>query len=170
MNSKIKTYLSIPLVFLFVALLWSIAGNALFDLPKLKKESIDNENILSLTNIVYVKNINKSIEFYTEVLGFSLKSTIKDTIGIHCANLNLRSINLQIQTIRNDTLEVPVSINKNQKSLTQLLFQVNDIKVMYEKIKNESIVLNKIYETTEGNLIFDIKDPDDYTISFYEIN
>jgi predicted enzyme related to lactoylglutathione lyase len=166
MYSKIKTYLSIPLLFLIVALLWSIAGNVLFDLPKLEKDKRDKENIISLINIIYAKNFDKSVKFYTDLIGLKLIANVQDISGIQLAKLNLSSINLQIRSIKNDSLENADQFSKLHKM--RLLFEVSNIKSIYEKVEANGIKLNDYYKSIDGNLTFDVKDPDGNTISFIE--
>ena len=108
-----------------------------------------------------VTDINRSIEFYTNKLGFEVNfryedfysGIIKDGYSIH----------LKLATPAIEERE-----NKKKNEHLDILFSVDQIEALYEDFRNQSIeIIQPLREMPYGKEFY-IADPDGYIIAFME--
>ena len=109
-----------------------------------------------------VTDINRSVEFYTNKLGFEVdfhyedfySGIIKDGYSIH-----LKLVKPVIEERE----------NKRKNEHLDLIFSVDDIEVLYERLRNQSVeVIQPLREMPYGKEFY-ISDPDGYIIAFMEV-
>ena len=108
-----------------------------------------------------VSNIERSIEFYTEKLGFTVAfrysdfyvGIIKDGYTVH-----LKSGNPFIEERK----------NKRANEDLDIIFSVKDIEYLYEELSNRSVQFLQPLRTMPYGKEFYVADPDGYIIAFLE--
>jgi len=108
-----------------------------------------------------VSNIERSIEFYTEKLGFAVEfrysdfyvGIIKDGYTVH-----LKSGNPFIEERK----------NKRANEDLDIIFSVKDIEYLYEELSNRSVQFLQPLRTMPYGKEFYVADPDGYIIAFLE--
>ncbi len=115
--------------------------------------------IKSMSPQLVVADLDRSLDFYTHVLGFEIDfiyedfyaSIIRDSYSIH---LKLGSTAIEERT------------NRRKNEHLDLVFSVEDIDSLFASIKNRSItVIQPLREMPYGNEFY-IADPDSYILGF----
>ncbi len=165
MNSKVKTYLTIPLLFIAVALLWSIVGNSLLNRED-KIDPMNNKPLISkMTTNIITKDVNRSINFYTASIGFEVVMSIPDSGKLDFAILKYDEIELMVQSYDGIKSELPDIIPNELSPSFLLYFEVSDLHSIYERTRSAEIIKD-IHQTFYGTTEFSVMDPDGYIIGF----
>ena len=115
--------------------------------------------IKSMSPQFLVNDINRSIEFYTNKLGFDVDFHYEDFYaGI---TKDGYSIHLKLGTPAIEERE-----NKRNNEHLDIVFSVDEIGVLYEDLRNHSVeVIQPLREMPYGKEFY-IADPDGYIIAF----
>ncbi|MBL1211900.1 MAG: hypothetical protein HND52_00965 [Ignavibacteriae bacterium] len=165
MNAKVKTYLTIPVLFIIVALVWSIVGNSLLKNSEIVREGSNSPLINKLTTNLFVKDVNTSIDFYTELLNFEVEMTVPDSGKLDFAIIRNGEIELMLQSYDGIKSALPNRIPDELTPSFLLFFEVSDLDSIYNKTKSAVLIKDK-HQTFYGTNEFSIADPDDYIIGF----
>ncbi|MFH0791670.1 MAG: VOC family protein [bacterium] len=120
---------------------------------------------MKLEPLLYVSDLNKSIKFYTDVLGFRLGELYPNSENPTYAPIFIGDNKLMIVIIR-DTNKKFIQNNLGGSGV-QFFIQVDGVDDTYTKIKNQVEILDEIETKPRGDREFTIKDLDGYLISFY---
>lgn len=165
MNAKVKTYLTIPLLFIVIALLWSIVGNSLLNRED-KIDPMNNKPLISkMTTNIISKDVNRSINFYTASIGFEVVMSIPDSGKLDFAILKYDEIELMVQSYDGIKSELPDLIPDKLSPSFLLYFEVSDLDSIYARTKSAVMIKDK-HQTFYGTMEYSIKDPDGYLIGF----
>ena len=119
-------------------------------------------NIKKVGNVILaVKDLNKSIHFYNEIIGLPIKDQRKSWVdlGTTGALLSLHPASLTVQHI-GSSIENGISIG----------FLVGDLKSALEELQEKGVTIHRdIVEKDIGKNAI-ILDPDQYLISLFEPN
>lgn len=115
-------------------------------------------NLLShAATVIHVKDVEKSLTFYTEKLGFEV--TYQQGDPTNYAVLNCCD-SIHIHLTKRETLS-------EHAPDTLLYIFVKDVDLLYEAFSLKGLLFrNKIDNRDYGMRDFDIKDPDGYIITF----
>ena len=119
---------------------------------------------MNLNPFLYVTNIQNSMEFYREILGFKAGTLYPDEYNPTFAPMFINGHKLMLE-------EVDVELPAYHKhgvcgSGIQLFLEVPNVDEIYEKLKQSAQVVDQIADRPWGRT-FSISDPDGYIISFY---
>lgn len=119
-------------------------------------------NIKKVGNVILaVKDIDKSIAFYHEIIGLPIKNQRRSWVdlGTSGALLSLHPASLTAQHI-GSSIENGISIG----------FLVGDVTSAVEELKSKGVkIYRDIVERDAGKNVI-VQDPDDYLISLFEPN
>jgi len=128
-----------------------------------------------LTPNLAVKDVAKSVAFYTEVLGFRLKMCVDesrqpgDTIAVSkhyiWANVMHGSVGMMFQQKQSFEDDLNVSV-KEIGALVSFYIEVEDAEALYERLKAKAPIHKALETTFYGAKEFYIKDPDGYILGF----
>ena len=133
--------------------------------------------IKKLTPNLMIEDVNKTIDFYKDILGFEfvmgvpteknevLMKLPEDKALIYAL---MKFGNIEVMFQAKESLSEDIPIFKDCKigaSLT-LYFEVNNIGEMYEKLKDKVTVVKELHTTRYGMQEFYIKDCNGYILGF----
>lgn len=120
---------------------------------------------INMTTNLMSRDVNKAIEFYQTILGFSLVTSVPaKTGGLQFAILKKDSIMLMLQEKSNFVEEYPV-LAGGQPSVS-LYIIVDDLAPLYESL--QKYVCVTMHTTFYGKKEFAITDVDGYVLTFTE--
>jgi len=123
----------------------------------------------SITTNLMVENVNESVAFYRDILGFSVLTSVpSENGGLQFAILSKDGLNLMMQEKNNLIKEYPIlSTSKVQPSVT-LYIAVDDFGGLYEELKAKCNILSDMHETFYGTKEFAIADNNGYVLTITE--
>jgi uncharacterized glyoxalase superfamily protein PhnB len=119
---------------------------------------------MKLEPFLYVTNLRASLEFYHDILGFTLGKLYPDEYNPTFAPLFIDGHKLMLEEVE---VELP-SYHKHGAcgSGVQLFLEILDADEAYNRLKGSTQVVDEIASRPWGRT-FSISDPDGYIISFY---
>lgn len=136
-------------------------------------------HITSLTPNFMVKDVKKSVQFYTNILGFhlimavpesqnSITETISDDMNIIYALVQNGDINIMLQEEASLKKDLIPFVEKEMGASVSFYFDVKNIQEVYESLKKQAPVIKELFTTWYGMNEFYIEDPDGYILGFAE--
>ena len=124
---------------------------------------------MNMTTNLMVKSVNKAIDFYKGVLGFTEIATVPGKNDeLQFAILSKDKFMLMMQERSNLIEEYPVlSTEKVQPSVT-LYIAVDNFNELFQEIKSKHPINTEIHTTFYGAREFAITDTDGYVLTFTE--
>jgi len=125
-----------------------------------------------LTPNLIVSSVEKSVEFYRDLLGFAVEQTVPPDGGgpLAFASLTNGPVRVFFNSTESAYAEHPAfAQQKIGGTLTQFL-EVVDIKSAYESLKDRVKVVTPLHLQWYGVWEFNIADPDGYLITFAELD
>ena len=120
------------------------------------------------TNLI-VEDVKKSLEFYEEILGFSVTTTVPNqNNGFQFAILEKDNLNLMIQERTNLISELPSYETSKVIPSATLYIMVDDFERLYDDLSAKMILLAQLHQTFYGAKEFAVADPDGYAVVFTE--
>ena len=113
----------------------------------------------TITANIMVKNVQDTIEFYESKLGFQKTLTVPDSSEkLDFAILQKDDISIMFQEQQNLLEEYPTLANKDITPTFTLFITVDNIKVLYEEIKDKVRIAVDLHQTFYGREEFAIFD------------
>lgn len=120
---------------------------------------------MKLEPLIYVSDLEQSIKFYVEALGFKVGKLYPSEKEPTYAPILIDGYKLMLVLARTDNTKFrPKGLGG---SGLQLFIQVDNVDEVYRKIKQKAVIVDDIKSRSWGDREFTIKDPDGYLISFY---
>ena len=121
----------------------------------------------SLTVNTFVRNINKSIDFYKQ-LGFEVIMSVPEKGDLVWAMLTNGGVSIMFQTFESLGNELP-DIDRTRSGGTLLFYiKLKQISAFFDEIKDKAEVVKGLEKTFYGATEFTIKDIDGYHLTFAE--
>ena len=131
----------------------------------------------TLTPNLMVTDIPKSVAFYTDVLGFSLRmavpedrsefpDTLKDGVHYVYAQLVYGDVEIMIQTQASVGEDIPALKNTPPGGAASFYGKVENVDEVYAKIKDKVTIVKDLETSWYGMKEFFISDPDGYILGF----
>jgi uncharacterized glyoxalase superfamily protein PhnB len=120
----------------------------------------------SLSPNIFVKDINRTIDFYA-ILGFSLTMTVPETGDYVWAMMTNGSVNFMFQTFSSLGNELP-EVSRNDGGSLLFYIKTKNIRAFFEKICDKVTVLKGLEKTFYGATEFSILDNNGYILTFAE--
>ena len=119
-----------------------------------------------VTNLM-VENVDKVIDFYEDILGFSVVATVpgKDG-GFQFAILVKDGLELMVQERGNLIEEYPVLDTPKVYPSASLYIAVDDLDKLYSKLKAKYTISKELHTSFYGAREFAITDVDGYVLTF----
>src|SRR5919106_1740541 len=115
--------------------------------------------------IIYVSNQNKAVEFYTQKLGFEVKSDMQFGDNIKWIEVAPKESNSTLSLVEpnRELLKTDEEINRAKMKIgtdTDVWFYANDIESTYEELKGKGVNLTKPEKQDGGGIMSILKDQD----------
>jgi uncharacterized glyoxalase superfamily protein PhnB len=120
----------------------------------------------SLTANLFVKDINKSVEFY-KILGFEIIMTVPETGDFVWVMMKSGDVSIMLQSFISLGDELP-EIKRGGGGSLLLYIKTKNIRVFFESIKDKVTVVKGLEKTFYGATEFTVKDCDDFLLTFAE--
>jgi uncharacterized glyoxalase superfamily protein PhnB len=121
----------------------------------------------SLSPNLFVHNITRSIDFYTD-LGFSVIMTVPEKGDPDWAMLTCGKVTIMIQTYKSLGEELPEIQRKPTGGSLLFYINIKQIRSFFARIESKVTVVKGINITFYGATEFTIKDLDGYVLTFAE--
>lgn len=123
----------------------------------------------NITTNLMVRSVDKAIDFYQDILGFSLVASVPGKSDeLQFAMLSKDNLMLMMQERRNFIEEYPVLNTEQVRPSISLYIMVDDFEVFYEKIKGKYPLNTDLHTSFYGAKEFAITDMDGYVLTFTE--
>ena len=121
----------------------------------------------SLTVNLFVKNINRSIDFY-KLLGFEVAMTVPEQGDCVWAMLANGNVSVMFQTLESLGNELP-DLDRTRSGGTLLFYiKLKQIRAFFDEVKYKTEIVKGLEKTFYGATEFTIKDVDGYHLTFAE--
>jgi uncharacterized glyoxalase superfamily protein PhnB len=115
--------------------------------------------------IVYVSNQSRAVEFYTQKLGFEVKSNMQFGDNIKWIEVAPKESNSTLSLVEpnRELLKTDEEINRAKMKIgtdTDVWFYANDIESTYEELKGKGVNLTKPEKQDWGGTMSILKDQD----------
>lgn len=120
----------------------------------------------SVSPNIFVKDINKTIEFYKQ-LGFSLVTSVPEQGDFVWVMMACGNVTFMFQTFESLGLELP-AISRNDGGSLLLYIQTKEIRKLYDQVKDKITIVKGLEKTFYGATEFSIQDLNGYILTFAE--
>ncbi|HET7641262.1 MAG TPA: VOC family protein [Ktedonobacteraceae bacterium] len=121
-----------------------------------------------LTPNLMVEDVNRTVAFYQEVLGFELLTSVPEEGQLAWAMLKRGGVELMFQTRGSLTEELPSLGGKDIGGTFNLYIDVEDIQGLYAAIRDKVTVVANMHTTFYGANEIAIEDCNGYILTFAE--
>lgn len=122
----------------------------------------------SITPNLIAENVEESVRYYTEILGFRLENSVPAGNGLVWAQLTYDNVSVMLQE-RKSLEDELVKLKGFPTGISGTLFIVmNDIHAYYGKVRSRVVLLKEMERSFYGHDEFTIEDLNGYIITFSE--
>ena len=125
---------------------------------------------VSLSPNVGVTDVNETVKFYTEILGFNLVLSNPESGKLEwamVANGNAVIMFQEMESLRN---EYPALKERAPMGTLTFYVKIKNMKPLYEKLKDTAFIANGIHQTFYGADEFAVFDNNGYILTITEDN
>jgi uncharacterized glyoxalase superfamily protein PhnB len=113
-----------------------------------------------------VKDVNKTLDFYQDVLGFDILQTVPGSGNFVFAIVNANGVLISFQEEKTIKDEYPQLKSFTQGGGITLYIHVTDINELFEEIKGKAKIAKELHKTFYGSTDFAIEDCNGYILTF----
>ena len=121
-----------------------------------------------LTPNLMVEDVNGTIDFYTNILGFEVLATVPETGQFNWAMLKQGNVEIQLQVRASLSEEIPSFRDKPIGGALTLYIGMDGIQELYERLKDKVTIVQDMHTTFYGTREFAIGDSNGFVLSFAE--
>ena len=121
-----------------------------------------------LTPNLVVGNVERSMAFYRDVLGFTVTATVPDAAPYVFASLESGGVEIFLNALEAAAAEYPAFKDRPIGGTLTLFIEVRPIAQAYEALKSRVKVVMPLEKKWYGVTEFAFADPDGYLITFAE--
>lgn len=128
-----------------------------------------NIPIKSMAPLIQVFDMPTSLNFYCDLIGFSIVQSAGPPDDIGFVMLRLNGITLMLNTLyeKHERPPAPEVDRMHHHSDTALYFGCPDVESWYRQLKDKGVQLKPPYVTGYGFKAVDLLDPDGYHLCFH---
>ncbi len=126
-----------------------------------------------------VRDLHMSIDFYQNILGFSLRMAVDEDTNIHVtgpspgikliyAQLERDEVEIMVQQQNSMVEDLPVFSGCNIGASVSFYITVKDIDGLFQQVRSKADCIREPETTWYGMREFYIRDPDGYILGFAE--
>lgn len=125
-------------------------------------------SLTSLTPNLIVSNVEQSITFYRDTLGFEVQTTVPDFTPYVFAIIMSGDVRIFLNSPEAAVTEYPVLGSRALGGTLTLFIEVTGIRDLYEQLKARVAIVMPIEVKWYGQTEFAFADPDGYVITLAE--
>jgi uncharacterized glyoxalase superfamily protein PhnB len=122
----------------------------------------------SLTPNLMVPDVNQSLNFYTNLLGFEVLQSVPDSGILQWAFIQSGDVRLMLQKETSIKEEYPELEKHTGGGALTFYIHAEALEGWYEKLKDKVNVIKPLHKTFYGANEFSITDPDGFILTFSE--
>lgn len=119
-----------------------------------------------ITANLMVADVDKTVDFYRDILGFATIATVPDSSPLQWAMLQRDEVTLMFQETNNLIDEYPILSGRTPGTGLSLYINVNDINELFTTLKGRVTILKEPHTTFYGSHEFAILDCNDTVLTF----
>lgn len=125
-------------------------------------------SLKKLTPNIMVEDVNRTIQFYKEVLGFELITTVPEEGQFGWAMMKRGGVELMFQSRASLTEELPAFADRAIGGSLTFYIEVDGLQDLYAGIKERVTIVQDMHTTFYGMREFAIQDCNGFVLSFSE--
>lgn len=122
--------------------------------------------MIKLTPNLFVNDVNKTVEFYKNVLGFELVLKVPEEGQFDWAMIKCGGVELMIQSKASAVKDLPEFGNQPIGGSLLLYIDVEDVVSLCSKVKAKTKIKKDLHDTFYGTKEFALYDGDGYLLVF----
>ena len=122
----------------------------------------------NLTPNLMVEDVNQTVDFYKNVLGFAVIATVPDFGQFNWAMMKQGDVEMQFQLRQSLTEEVPIFKDRPIGGALTLYVSIEGIEELHERLKDKVTIVQAIHSTFYGTREFAIQDSNGFVLAFAE--
>ena len=119
-----------------------------------------------LTPNLMVEDVNKTVDFYKNMLGFDVLATVPETGQFNWAMLKQGDVEMQFQTRASLSEEIPAFKDRAIGGALTLYIDVEDVTALYNALKDKVAIVQDMHTPLYGTQEFAIEDCNGFVLSF----
>ena len=121
-----------------------------------------------LTPNLMVKDVNRTIEFYEEFLGFELAQAVPETGQFEWASMKCGDVEIMFQAESSLTQDIPALKETGIGGSLTFFIQMEGIEELYRRVKDKVAIVQEMHTTFYGTREFTMRDYNGYLLAFAE--
>ena len=113
-----------------------------------------------------VKDVNKTVDFYTNILGFNCIMTVPEEGQFVWAMVQADGLTIMFQELKNLAEEYSQLEKRSIGGSLTFYITVTDIQKLYDKLKGKVTIAKELHKTFYGATDFAIEDCNGYILTF----
>lgn len=119
-----------------------------------------------MTPNLMVENVNQTVDYYKNVLGFELVMSVPQAGIFNWAMVKQGEVHLMFQERGNIIEEYPIFKDRPIGGGLTFYIKVDDVEELYKKIKNSVSIILDLHTTFYGTVEFAIQDINGFILTF----
>lgn len=118
---------------------------------------------------ITVNNLDESVKFYTEVLGFEIaKNFSREDMGAHATFVKLNDFQIELWQFRDMKENSDMLDDIKVRGLRHIAFEVDNLKETISKLKEKGLEFSEPKLGASGHYYSFTTDPNGVALEFYE--
>lgn len=118
----------------------------------------------SLSPNLLVQDVNASVSFYENVLGFQLIQAVPEQAPFQWAMVARGSVSFMFQTAASMQEELPQVSQREQGGSLSFYILTDEVEALYDKVMHHGEIISELHTTFYGHQEFAMYDPDGYIL------
>ena len=119
-----------------------------------------------LTPNLMVEDVNQTVDFYKNVLGFDVLATVPETGQFNWAMLKQGNVEMQFQTRASLSEEIPAFKDRAIGGALTLYIDVENVTELHATLQDRVTIVQNMHTTFYGTQEFAIEDCNGFVLSF----
>jgi uncharacterized glyoxalase superfamily protein PhnB len=124
--------------------------------------------LLEITPNLMVEDVNQTVRFYEDVLGFKLDQSVPESGQFDWASVRSGGVEIMFQARSSLSTDLPSFQELPTGGTLTLFIQMTGIQELYGHTQPQVELVQELNETFYGMREFSIKDPNGYFLTFAE--
>jgi lactoylglutathione lyase len=117
---------------------------------------------------VMVEDVNGTIEFYRDVLGFRVNATVPAEGQFDWASMRYDAVELMFQSRSSLSEEIPAFKDQQIGGALTFSVQMQGLQALYDRLKGNVIIVQDLHTTFYGMREFAVQDCNGFVLTFAE--